>query len=80
VLDPYHRSNPMRHAYHQELTKGPKVTRTFTVAFDAQQPLNDELNGTFTEVINGLIKDNLTVSGRLQMRRVSTVSSLDNAQ
>lgn len=80
VLDPYHRSNPMRHAYHQELTKGPKVTRTFTVAFDAQQQLNDELHGNFTEVINGLIKDNLTVSGRLQMRRVSTVSTLDNAQ
>ena len=80
VLDPYHRSNPMRHAYHQELTKGPKVTRTFTVAFDAQQPLNDELHGTFTEVINGLIKDNLTVSGRLHMRRVSAVSTLDNGQ
>lgn len=80
VLDPFHRSNPMRHAYHQELTKGPKVTRTFTVAFDAQQTQPDELNGTFTEVINGLIKDNLTVSGRLQMRRVSTVSALDNAQ
>lgn len=80
VMDPFHRSNPMRHAYHQDLTKGPKVTRSFTVAFDATQPLNDELQGTFTEVINGLIKDNLTVSGRLLMRRVSTVSTLDNAQ
>jgi hypothetical protein len=79
VIDPFHRSNPMRHAYHQELTKGPKITRTFTLAFDAQQPKPDQLSGTFTEVINGLIKDNLTVSGRINMNRISTVPVLDNA-
>lgn len=79
VIDPFHRSNPMRHAYHQELTKGPKITRTFTIAFDAQQPQPDQLKGSFTEVINGLIKDNLTVSGRVTMSRISSVSMLDNA-
>jgi hypothetical protein len=80
VLDPFHRSNPMRHAYHQELSKGPKITRVFTVAFDAQQAQADSLTGTFTETISGLIKDNLTVSGRMEMRRISTVETLDNAQ
>lgn len=79
VIDPFHRSNPMRHAYHQELSKGPKITRSFTVAFDAQQPQTDELSGVFTEVISGLIKDNLTVSGRVKMRRISSVPVLDNA-
>jgi hypothetical protein len=79
VIDPFHRSNPMRHAYHQELTKGPKITRTFTIAFDAQQPQPDQLKGSFTELINGLIKDNLTVSGRVTMRRISSVPLLDNA-
>lgn len=80
VIDPFHRSNPMRHAYHQELTKGPKVTRNMTISFDANQPNVGELSGRFSEVISGMIKDNITVAGRLKMRRISTVPTLDNAQ
>lgn len=80
TLDPFHRSNPLRHVYHQDLTKGPKITRTFTLAFDASQPVSDRLGGTFSETISGLIKDNLTLTGRMEMRRVSRVETLDNAQ
>ena len=76
TLDPFHRSNPFRHAYHRDLAKGPQITRTFSVTFDADQPVPDRLRGTCTEIISGLIKTNLTLTGRVEFGRVSTVGSL----
>jgi hypothetical protein len=76
TLDPFHRSNPLRHVYHQDLPKGPKITRTMTVTFDASQTGPDRLSGTFSETIQGLIKDNLTLSGRVELQRVSHVATL----
>jgi hypothetical protein len=76
-LDPFHRSNPFRHAYHRDLPKGPQITRTFSVTFDADQPIPDRLRGTCTETIFGLIKTNLTLRGRVEFGRVSTVDALN---
>ncbi len=76
-LDPFHRSNPFRHAYHHDLPKGPQITRTFSVAFDADQPIPGRLRGTCTETISGLIKTNLTMRGRVEFGRVSTVDVLN---
>ena len=76
-LDPFHRSNPFRHAYHRDLTKGPQITRTFSVTFDANQPIPGRLRGTCTETISGLIKTNLTLQGRVEFGRVSTVDALN---
>jgi hypothetical protein len=76
TLDPFHRSNPLRHVYHQDLTKGPKITRTITLAFDAAQTVPDRLSGSFSDEIKGLIKDNLTLTGRIELRRVSPVATL----
>jgi hypothetical protein len=75
-LDPFHRSNPLRHVYHQDLGKGPKITRSMTIAFDPAGASGDVLSGTFTEVVQGLIKDNLTLTGRINLRRVSDVGTL----
>jgi hypothetical protein len=80
TLDPFHRSNPLRHVYHQDLGKGPQITRTLTLAFDASQPLPDRLAGSFTDEIQGLIKDKLTLRGRVEMRRVSPVATLEGVQ
>ena len=76
-LDPFHRSNPFRHAYHRDLAKGPQITRTIKVTFDADQPVTGLLRGTCTETITGLIKSNLTLTGRVEFGRVSTVDTLN---
>jgi hypothetical protein len=76
-LDPFHRSNPFRHAYHRDFAKGPQITRTFSISFDADQPVAGMLRGTCSETITGLIKTDLTLTGRVQLGRVSTVNSLN---
>ena len=76
TLDPFHRSNPFRHAFHHDLAKGPQITRTLSITFDAEQPATGRLRGTCTETINGLIKSNLTLTGRVEFSRVSAVDSL----
>jgi hypothetical protein len=77
TLDPFHRSNPFRHAYHQNLPKGPQITRSIEVVFSADQATPDRLKGTFKETIQGLLKSNLTVSGSVEMHRISPVSTLE---
>ncbi len=79
-LDSFHRSNPFRHAYHQNLPKGPDIKRNLTLTFDSEQSIPDRLTGTFTETLQGLIKSDLTVSGRVELRRVSAVAALEGAQ
>ncbi len=80
ALDPFHRSNPFRHAYHQNLPKGPNVERTLTFTFDANQAVADRLTGSFTETLHGLIKSDLTVSGRIEFRRISPAAALEGAE
>jgi hypothetical protein len=77
TLDPFHRSNPFRHAYHHDLAKGPQIKRTLSVSFDGDQPVSGRLRGVCTETINGLIQSNLTLTGRVEFSRVSTVDSLN---
>ena len=47
--------------------------------FDGSQPLPDRLRGTFRETLGGLTKSNLTNTGSVVLRRVSTVGVLDSA-
>ena len=76
TLDPFHRSNPFRHAFHRDLTKGPQISRSMSIVFDPDQPVAGRLTGTCSETITGLIKTNLTLTGRVELTRVSTVDSL----
>lgn len=80
VLDPFHRSNAFRHAYHQNLPKGPDIHRTMTITFDSDQNVTDRLKGSFSETIQGLIKSDLTLTGRVELRRISPVATLEGAQ
>jgi len=79
VLDPFHRSNPFRHAYHPKFTKGPQITRSFTVVFDADQPVADRLRGTFQETIHGLISSDLTLTGSVEFHRLINVATLEGS-
>ena len=76
TLDPFHRSNPFRHAFHQMHPRGPEIRREWTITFDADQPVADRLRGTFHEVLGGVIKSDLTLTGTIELRRVSRVPNL----
>jgi len=76
-LDPFHRSNPFRHAYHQQHPGGAAIARDIRIDFDPEQPVGDTLRGAYTETIKGLINSNLTLTGRVEFRRISSVASLD---
>jgi hypothetical protein len=76
-LDPFHRSNPFRHPYHRDHPRGPAIVRELSIEFDAVQPAGERLRGAYTEVIKGLIKSDLTLSGRVELVRVSPVAKLD---
>ncbi|MGJ8640237.1 MAG: hypothetical protein ACSHYA_12680 [Opitutaceae bacterium] len=77
VLDPFHRSNPFRHVYHQQHARGTNVTRTITVLFDDEQPIADQLTGTYFETLLGVTKSTLELSGRVKFQRVSLVTTLE---
>ncbi len=77
TLDPFHRSNPFRHAYHHDLAKGPQINRTLSITFDSSQPVAGRLRGICTEAISGLIKSTVTLSGRVEFSRVNTVDTLN---
>ncbi len=76
TLDPFHRSNPFRHAFHKQQARGPMITREMEIVFDPEQTLTDRLRGSFTETIQGLMQSNLVFAGRVEMRRVSSVDIL----
>ena len=76
-LDPFHRSNPFRHPYHHDHSNGPAITRELKIDFDPTQPLGDVLRAAYSETIKGLISSNLTLTGRVELRRVSPVATIE---
>ncbi|NQU39642.1 MAG: hypothetical protein HQ523_06795 [Lentisphaerae bacterium] len=79
-LDPFHRSNPFRHAYHHDQARGPSITRRLEIVFDADPAITGLLRGRYEETIDGLIKDSLVISGRVELRQVSGVAALEGAE
>ncbi len=80
VLDPFHRSNPFRHAYHHDHSNGPAITREMEIDFDPSQSIGDHLSGGYKETIKGLIQSNLVLTGRVEFQRISPVDALQGAQ
>lgn len=80
TLDPFHRSNPFRHAFHREQTRGRNIRRKMTIVLDSGQDFSDRLEGSFTETISGMIQADLKVTGRVRFERISPVSTLEGAQ
>jgi hypothetical protein len=73
TLDPFHRSNPFRHAYHPSHGAGYGITRSLVITFDAdQQP--GFLQGVYQESISGLNSHPIVARGRIVLARVSTAT------
>lgn len=79
TLDPFHRSNPFRHAFHKQHARGPNITRSITIVFDPDQTIPGRLSGTFTDTLQGLTQTNILLTGRIEMRKLSTVPTLEGA-
>ncbi len=75
ILDPFHRSNPFRHAYHPRHGAGLPLSRSLEIRFDERQTA-ETLYGDYEEVITGLTAMPLTLTGRIQIKRVSEVGEL----
>jgi hypothetical protein len=76
-LDPFHRSNPFRHAFHKDHVRGPNITRIIEIVFDPDQTIPDRLSGTFTDTLQGLTQTDITLTGRIEMRKLSAVATLE---
>ncbi|MCI0535551.1 MAG: hypothetical protein L0Z50_09995 [Verrucomicrobiales bacterium] len=73
TLDPFHRSNPFRHAFHPRHAAGYPVSRSMTIVFDSTA-IPGLLRGTYQESISGLAAHPVSVRGRVTLRRISKVS------
>ncbi len=76
-LDPFHRSNPFRHAFHQQHARGANISREIEIVFDTEQPIAGRLNGTFSDTLKGITKSDLQLTGRVTLERVSAVDTLE---
>jgi hypothetical protein len=79
-------TNPYRHKYHPNHSKGYAITRLFSLEFDGTpgDPLKaapgygvDRITGTYREIIGGLHKIHLKTEGTVTLNRISTVPTLN---
>lgn len=75
-LDPFHRSNPFRHAFHPQHGVGYNVTRRFSIRFDAA-PGTSILTGTYQETTSGLARQDIVSKGTISLQRVSSAATLE---
>ena len=76
ILDPFHRSNPFRHAFHPQHGVGYPVTRRFSIRFDAA-PGTSTLTGTYQETTSGLARQDIVSKGSITLQRVSSAATLE---
>jgi hypothetical protein len=75
-LDPFHRSNPFRHAFHPQHGVGYAVTRRFSISFDAASGTSI-LTGTYQETTSGLARQDIVSKGTITLQRVSSASTIE---
>lgn len=75
ILDPFHRSNPFRHAFHPSHGAGYAIMRDLIITFDEKQQAGI-LVGTYEETVTGLTAVPLVMKGRIRMQRVSEEGDL----
>jgi hypothetical protein len=75
-LDPFHRSNPFRHAFHPQHAVGYAVTRRFSIRFEAA-PGSTILTGTYPETTGGLARQDIVSKGSITLQRVSSAATLE---
>ena len=78
-------TNPFRHQYHPDHQTGPNIVRTIQLQFYANPPPNlsapdygeNVMAGSYREVLEGLHKRNLVVTGTFRLNRISTIGELN---
>jgi len=75
LLDPFHRSNPFRHAFHPQHAAGYAIERALTITFDIEQPAS-RLIGSYEETLSGLAASDITLSGIITLTRISEEGEL----
>lgn len=78
-LDPFHRTNPYRHAFHQQHPRGPLIRRDIEIVFSSTASVPGRLSGTYREVLKGVVKSDLVLTGTIDLRRVSSAGTLEGA-
>jgi hypothetical protein len=82
LLDPLHRGNPFRHAFHRRHVAGFPITRGITIGFDREQS-DGRLTGVYTETLGGaggvagLASFDIVTRGRITLTRISTVGTVE---
>jgi len=74
-LDPFHRSNPFRHAFHPQHGTGYDIARAIQINFDTAYQAG-VLSGVYRETVTGLSQFPLVSQGRISLQRLSGVSEL----
>lgn len=75
MLDGFHRSNPFRHAFHDQHQAGYPIRRSLVIRLD-DTPFQGELLGDFEETLSGLATKDVVYRGRVRMQRISEVVDL----
>ena len=73
--DPFHRSNPFRHAFHPQHGAGLPIERTIRMGFDDTLEAG-RLTGLYEETTTGLTKMPIQTQGRFVLERVTEVGVL----
>ena len=87
VMDKWHRSNPFRHAYHDRHTDGYYIVREMQFAFGKKEPSDEGksqanygvevLTGDYSGAISGLVNEEINISGRFTLYKISSVDKLN---
>lgn len=75
IIDPFHRSNPFRHAFHPQHAAGYAISRDISIVFDTSSN-SDLISGFYTEIVSGLSRSSITTRGPITLSRITAVSEL----
>jgi hypothetical protein len=77
ALDPFHRSNPFRHAFHPQHGTGFNLERELKITLDEQRD-PDRLTGLYEETLTGAAAFPIVMRGPITLQRISAVSILQD--
>lgn len=74
-LDPFHRSNPFRHAFHNRHAAGYNITRVIRITMDDTSSV-DRRSGVYEEIVSGLTAADITSRGTVTFSRVNQIATI----
>ena len=70
TLDPFHRSNPFRHAFHNEHLAGYAISRSIDI-IPSEHDSRGRITGAYRETVTGLAKVPIQSAGTIELVRLS---------